>query len=1004
MSNIKPFGIAEPLDDYVNAQIKVRQQKKASGFGNEDRGPRELAYLVGQNAWIRCASATKIINNKRLSDMGFNEEQIKEFTGQGLAKNFVLFNGTTEDGKYTSQKGGYFDGVNKNPSYGIGDLDFGQVPMPGIISFDVSNLNNGALREATLIIEAQNRTQYNILETLYVRLGYTIFIEWGNNFYFDNSDDPRFIRNSIPSLIEDSTWFDQKGIDISSNTFLQFANKIEEQRKKAYGNYDAFVGRVTNYNVEFTTEGKYIITVNIVSSGNVVESIAINNLTPRNTIKKQGNPEQEKPSEDNKCDFKNYLVTSKSDEVYNTVNQSTGKIDYVNLSIAENIQEQINHPDLQYIRFGNLLDFIEGMQPHNNGVPLLTIDNASESYMNIFKNLISTNPSACIIKNTNLIETFDQDHNKMFQYFEPIENPEDETEGVIGNIYLRIDKLFDIFDSLNGDNNTEPIFIFDLVNGICRSINSCLGGYVELSPSIYRDNTLIIRDIKHVKPRKNAKDQEKIIVYGFNNDPETPSSSVVRGYNIKTEISGELASQLAIGAAANNQANSYINPFFDALNYGVQDIYQAGTVTDGNPESNSITSKAYNDKTTESNTKKVNTAIPATQTTEQTGESSSEVQTKRENKKTAEETKTEAKDLYFSYLNNMLSVHTYTPKHRYFQLKKDDFESGSKKLQSYINAIEVLVQKNFELENKPGGKTVNKFVPIVLNIQMDGLAGANIFNIIKVQTEFLPINYPDVIDFIVRGVSHRLQENDWVTTLDTLSIPRVESQSESQETAVFNEDSVEPEIVNKDNVIGDTESILEETPDVSFFPPLGQLPPFSIRGDGGGSGEYGARRTHGPHLGIDLPTVVPPSGDFNIFKEFPLLASNARNANYPNVQTGTVQNTLNLVTPLLTGLGTPVYAPITGKLRFAFAASNSVLPGLSIKGSGEYEGFSSKIFYVAPDKTRLGRVVKKGEFVGYAVDLSLQKNYANDGVTNHIHYAIYKGLRPLNPLKVNYSL
>ena len=52
---------------------------------------------------------------------------------------------------------------------------------------------------------------------------------------------------------------------------------------------------------------------------------------------------------------------------------------------------------------------------------------------------------------------------------------------------------------------------------------------------------------------------------------------------------------------------------------------------------------------------------------------------------------------------------------------------------------------------------------------MDGIGGIKIYNKVKVNTKFLPSNYPETLDFIITGVNHKLSGNDWTTSLETIA-------------------------------------------------------------------------------------------------------------------------------------------------------------------------------------------------------------------------------------------
>jgi len=59
--------------------------------------------------------------------------------------------------------------------------------MPGIESVDVKALERGSIRRATVTLKAYNKEQFDIIDILYLRLGYTLLLEWGDSHYIDNS-------------------------------------------------------------------------------------------------------------------------------------------------------------------------------------------------------------------------------------------------------------------------------------------------------------------------------------------------------------------------------------------------------------------------------------------------------------------------------------------------------------------------------------------------------------------------------------------------------------------------------------------------------------------------------------------------------------------------------------------------------------------------------------------------------------------------------------------------
>jgi hypothetical protein len=101
-----------------------------------------------------------------------------------------------------------------------------------------------------------------------MHLGYTVMLEWGNAFYLDNSSQ---LQRVGTTLIEDV--FFKKGKKGSYSDILPI---LEKYRKINHYNYDGMLGKITNYSWSFKKDGTYDIELNLISMGDVVESLKTN--------------------------------------------------------------------------------------------------------------------------------------------------------------------------------------------------------------------------------------------------------------------------------------------------------------------------------------------------------------------------------------------------------------------------------------------------------------------------------------------------------------------------------------------------------------------------------------------------------------------------------------------------------------------------------------------------------------------------------------------------------
>ena len=263
--------IGEELEGYVQSQIKARQVLHGSGVGHTgvNRTGKQINLLNSNTSWIKLASGVSV-SEARLTDINLPTN----LNGMELAKNNILFSGlsklktqSVEGNSYTQleQREGFLP-RDDNSSYTYGS--FGFSPMPGIISADIKTLTRGSLKKATVKLTANNKQQFDIIDLLYMRLGYTVLLEWGNSIYTTNGFNKEILRNT---LIEE-TFFPSKG----SDSYFTFLQDIEEKRNKYNGNYDALLGKVSNFNWSFNEDGSYSIELTIISLGDVIESLKSN--------------------------------------------------------------------------------------------------------------------------------------------------------------------------------------------------------------------------------------------------------------------------------------------------------------------------------------------------------------------------------------------------------------------------------------------------------------------------------------------------------------------------------------------------------------------------------------------------------------------------------------------------------------------------------------------------------------------------------------------------------
>jgi hypothetical protein len=203
-----------------------------------------------------------IINNPTVKSLGL--------TGTKLAEQAILFGGVKEKGG--NLQGGILNtnstSVFNNFAYGWGGTEYGLRPMPGLLSATIKSENIGSLKTATINIKAWSRTQFEIIDVLYLRLGYYVALEWGHVIYVDNNGTVQ----TNPYSLETEFFGNNVSVD-------QIQKSIIKKRYDSFGNYDAMLGRVVNFSWTFEDDGSYNITVIVRSIGDIIESLKTNILT-----------------------------------------------------------------------------------------------------------------------------------------------------------------------------------------------------------------------------------------------------------------------------------------------------------------------------------------------------------------------------------------------------------------------------------------------------------------------------------------------------------------------------------------------------------------------------------------------------------------------------------------------------------------------------------------------------------------------------------------------------
>lgn len=721
--------IGEGFKKYVVDQVDIRQKK----LSLRTRDTQTMLEQNSKSAWIKLTSAVKIEDREKF-DIPSNVDD--------LAKYFTLFGGTSINNKPLG-------GLNAYTQFGF---EQGYRPAPGILSMDTKNRNRGSVRETTVNLRAYSREQFYYIDLLYLRLGYSVLLEFGHSLYFDN-------KEQFQKFTDDKTITSDFLSEKYKGDHFALAKAIEGKRESSNGNYDAIFGQIRNFTWDYTTEGYYDITLSIISYGDVVESLKINSAPPE-TSKSENTDEsnevsvalKEKDLKDSQIitllkdldtignlfwKLKNSLKGGRESDNYEYQNNKTqvlpdqaevdkifGNLGY-NTYDALKLYNKTGNISTYYIRFGALLQYLWDSSmlyvDQEQKTPIVQLDNDPDTTL-IYKTpyTVSSNPNLTVVKVT--VPIIQNNKREPYPIFREIPNeasfevPDQQDQGKLMNVYINMAYILEEGYQLRDDKNS--IYFYDLIKKITDVIQGTLGGLNSIEPVIDAEEARMYFVDQHAIPSlaqdRKAEEPElaEFTIYGL--EPGS-KGSFITDFGIKTSITNALATTLTVGAQANGNVKGLDGTAFATWNSGLIDRV--------------LTQKQLKGSKGQTTQDRINL----------------------ENKNRAILTQ------YLNFLNQLKQS-------RWTKEKASEFETI---LANMLNLTEGASSEAFK--GTKGG--VIGFLPIDLNLSMVGLSGMKIYQRFKVTQAFLPYNYPETLQFLITGISHKIQDNKWVTSVETNVVP-----------------------------------------------------------------------------------------------------------------------------------------------------------------------------------------------------------------------------------------
>lgn len=713
---------------YVQNQLSLRQQKMLT------RDDTTLAWLSNRTCFVRLTSSVNIENEQLAKLLGIQRGNI-------LAKTHVLEGGELSYDPETNTFKQRYGLGDKFGSYGdktnaTRTSQRGLVPMSGITSVSVSSKSAfGTLQQATIKIRCHSIKELERLELLYCRVGYTVLLEFGWTTFFKNDGKYTTEQKRYNILDDNNLSKEQIFSDIYGS---ETSGKSQKLLESSSGNYDALYGYVTNFSYTNVSgqDNAFDITVTMLTIGEIINSLKVDYISSFNvdTFTTLDNNQKNAIQKDSTKSKLNGILSTLREYSRNSLNvdntnsnvlnyqqirvENYGNINFLSGYVSiQSPNSPLTQSFKSYIRFGDLVDILNKqiLLSTDKGTPFVKLslknkyNEDSLAYAHYLQ--LPTDLNVCYIescKNEDLLRyRLKLTDSSTLNESNTYFVDNKYNKAYIKNIYLNLDFLISAISDSRTDSYTN---LNAYLNYILKNVNNSLGNINDFKLFCDTESDLIrIVDATYTE----GKDDTKKFVLELSG-----LKSTVRNYEIGSMIYPNLSSTIAISAGVNSNANTGVNTtLFDLFNKGIVDRIIKQKI-----EPNS-------------------------------------------NKTSVED---EAKQIAFQL---ELPIRDYTTE---INTAKSVVNSRSSEISNSLNQ---LIQLEVKLQTQLGNlsHSTTGILPIRLTLTMDGISGIRIGDVFKVPDDMLPIGYRGFsknnrIGFIVTRIGHSVENNDWITDMETQTV------------------------------------------------------------------------------------------------------------------------------------------------------------------------------------------------------------------------------------------
>jgi len=707
-----------PVNKSVATQLAKRKAiiEKRTG-----RTPDDLLYMNSKTGWIKLSSSVNTLSDDDVATL-LSGGDPKNIQGSNkLAGYNILLGGLLRPDRGLRAGIDLSGDYNENAAYNNRKDTTGIRPMPGITSMTVKSKNTyGTLREADVKFSVWTLEDFEIMEQIYLRPGFSILLEWGHSMYIDNNGT---LNKDIETI---GNHYFRQGV-----TMKQILGDIATLRESTSNNYEAMIGYVQNFSWTYNPNGGYECSVSIISTGEVLESMQMR-FDPRMKVQdssKFDDPNSEEGKEQIKSIY-HYIVQKLGKITDYTFNKARVVTDCG--SFLEDLQDFTGYYNDVQLDGGGFLGLIDAENPMQ-WIPLRTfldifntcvspidrtkpkgssdrtlvrfnIDYAYSNPLLTSPEHFSIDPTVCALPFPAIIATGEVIVVKHIHDADSAAIAGGTLDDIL-NIYITVPYIKSVLDGALDKDGKLDKSMYDIVETILEGVNTALGGINDLGLDFddeLEGGSWVIVDRNNTPV--NVTEIPEFTLAGI--------GSVFTEVGISSKISNEIGSQISIaaqGSAQNTQENVE-----NILKWNPRVIDRLKVTKDVSPKEEQAKADIEAD--------------------------------------TAERVA--------AWLENV--VDTFNAFNSNDGYKQEDMEA-IKTMHAEWTVTNVV--KKFRTQNK---QPIPGLVPVELSFKTDGIGGFIIGQVFKISAGILPSKYQDKFGYLITGLEHSIDTtNRWETSVTT---------------------------------------------------------------------------------------------------------------------------------------------------------------------------------------------------------------------------------------------